>query len=64
MQVTPKYAVAFYSDKSPKLLLVKESATPSLTMANVYRESLEKRFGESSQVKFAVVNLKTYYGVN
>ena len=64
MQVTPKYAVAFYSDKSAKMFLIKESATPSLKMVNVYRESLEKRLGEDSQVKFAVVNIKTYYGVN
>lgn len=63
MQVSPKYAVAFYSDKSAKMLLIKETASPSLAMANVYRESLEKRLGESSQVKFAVVNLKTFYGL-
>jgi hypothetical protein len=53
----------FFTEKSDHTLVYKGTETPSFGMAMTYRDALQHRFGEDSQVKFAVVRLSTYFGM-
>jgi hypothetical protein len=61
--IVNKFAVAYFTQKSNHILLYPETQTPSESMATTYREALEKRYGDDSQLMFAVVRLSTFFGM-
>jgi hypothetical protein len=61
--IANEFAVVFFTEKSDHTLVYKGTETPSFGMAMTYRDALQHRFGEDSQVKFAVVRLSTYFGM-
>jgi hypothetical protein len=61
--IVNKFAVAYFTEKSNHILLYPKTQTPSESMATTYREALEKRYGDDSQLMFAVVRLSTYFGM-
>ena len=61
--IVNKFAVAYFTEKSNHILLYPDTQVPSEKMAAIYREALEKRYGEDSALKFAVVRLSTFLGV-
>jgi hypothetical protein len=60
--IVNKFAVAYFTQKSNHILLYPETQTPSESMAQVYRDALEKRYGEDSALQFAVVRLSSFFG--
>jgi len=60
--IVNRFAVAYFTEKSNHILLYPETQVPSENMATIYRDALEKRYGEDSALQFAVVRLSSFFG--
>ena len=60
--IVNRFAVAYFTEKSNHILLYPDTETPSENMATIYRDALEKRYGEDSALQFAVVRLSSFFG--